>query len=79
MHIIRIGMLPNEQTWDTMRKILRSQICHGNKTVSSQLLWLQVWYLTKNTDIHGLQPDVSIVPHSLVPTILHEFLDSKGH
>ena len=29
--------------------------------------------------IHGLQHDVTIAQCSLVPTILHEFHDSKGH
>ena len=29
--------------------------------------------------IHGLQHDVTIAPHSLVLTMMHEFHDSKGH
>ena len=28
---------------------------------------------------HGLKQDVTIAPHSLVPTILHDFHDSKGY
>ena len=35
--------------------------------------------LHKQQYIHGLKHDIIIVPHSLVPTILHEFHDSKGH
>ena len=35
--------------------------------------------LQKHQNIHGLQHDETIVLHKLVPTILHEFQDSKGH
>ena len=35
--------------------------------------------LQKQQCIYGFKHDVTIAPHSLVPTILHEFHDSKGH
>ena len=35
--------------------------------------------LHKHQYIHGLQQDITIVPCLLVPTILHESHDSKGH
>ena len=36
--------------------------------------------ILQKTTIHSwLQHEVNIVPHSLVPTILHEIHDSKGH
>ena len=35
--------------------------------------------LKKHQYIHGLQHDVTVAPCSSVPTILHEFHDSKGH
>ena len=35
--------------------------------------------LNKHQYIQGLECDVTIAPHSLVPTILHEFYYSKGH
>ena len=35
--------------------------------------------LQKQQYIHGSQHYISIAPHSLVPTILYEFHDSKGH
>ena len=34
--------------------------------------------LQKNSS-HTLKHDVTVSPHSLVPTILHEFHDSKSH
>ena len=37
------------------------------------------WYPTKQQYIHGLQNDITIALCSLVPTILHEFHDPKGH
>ena len=35
--------------------------------------------LQKQQCVYGLKHDITIVPHSLVPTILHEFLVSKDH
>ena len=35
--------------------------------------------LQKQHYIHGLKHDVTIAPHSPVPTILHEFHDFKCH
>ena len=35
--------------------------------------------LQKQQYTHGLKHNVNIAPHSLVPTILHEFHDSKNH
>ena len=35
--------------------------------------------LQKQQYIHVLKHDIIIAQHSLVPTILHEFHDSKGH
>ena len=35
--------------------------------------------LKKQQHVHGLKHDVTIAPHPIAPTILHEVHDSKGH
>ena len=58
---------------------LASQICHSNKNSLKSFTLSTDGVLQKHQHIHGLQHDITIVPCLLVPTILHEFLDSKGH
>ena len=79
MHTVGIGVLYNEQKWDKIWKTLVPQICHSNKNSSKSFTLSADGVLQKHQYIHGLQHDVTIARHSLVPTILHGFHDSKGH
>ena len=79
MQTVGIDMLHSEQNWDNMCKKLAMQLCHSNKNSSKSFNLSADGVLQKYQHIHGLQHDVAIAPHSLVPTILHEFYDSKGH
>ena len=72
-------MLCTEQKWEKMCRKPASQICHGNKSSFKSVIMSVSGILQKQQYVHGLQHDVTIAPHSLVPTILHEFHDSKGH
>ena len=74
MHITSITMLSNEKKWD-----LTSQLHHSNKSSLKSVIMSANGVLQKQQYIHGLKHDVTIVPHSLVPTFLHEFHDSKSH
>ena len=42
MHTIRTSLLHTEQKWKKVCKKVVSQICHGKKVASNQLLCLQV-------------------------------------
>ena len=35
--------------------------------------------LQKHHHVQGLQHDITVAPHSLLPTILHEFHDTNAH
>ena len=52
---------------------------HKNKKSFNSVMNSADGILQKQQYIHGLKHDVIIVPHSLVPVILHEFYNSKGH
>ena len=79
MLTVGIDTLQNEQKWDKTCKTLASKIHHSSKNSSKSFTLSAEGVLQKHQYIHGLQHDVTIAPHSLVPTILHEFYDSKGH
>ena len=79
MHTICIDMLCKEQKQDKMYKNLASQIHHSNKNYLKLFTLSRDGVLQKHQYIHGLEHAVTIAPCALVPTILHEFHDSKGH
>ena len=79
MHTGSTSTLHNEQKQDKMYKILASQICHGNKNSFKSVTISTSIILQKHQYVHGLQHDITIAPHSLVPNMLHEFHGSKGH
>ena len=79
MHTIAVDMLLNEQKQDKMCKKLASQIYCSNKNSSKSFTLSADGVLQKHQCINGLQYDMTIAPCSLIPTILHEFHDSKGH
>ena len=60
-----------------MQKIV-SQLCHGNDSYFKSFIMSVNGILQKQQYIHGLKHNVTIAPHSLVPTFLHEFQDYKG-
>ena len=78
MHAISTTMLCTEQRWDIMCKKLASQLCQSNKG-SFQSVIMSANGILKRQYVHGLRHDVTIAPHSPVPTILHEYHKSKGH
>ena len=49
------------------------------KIVLGQSLLYASGILQKHQYLYGLQNDITMAPHSLVPTTLHEVHDSKGH
>ena len=55
------------------------QTCHGNKSSLLSVTSSASGILQKHQYVHGLQHGVTIAPCSLLPTVLHEFHDSKGH
>ena len=79
MHIIEIDMFYNEQKQNKMCKKLASQIHCRNKNVFKLVILCANGILQRSKYIHGLQHDVAIASHSLIPTTMHEFYDSKGH
>ena len=66
-----------KQTLDKTHYKLALQICHINKNSSKSFALSADGVLQKNQYIHFLQYDITIVPSSLLPTILHEFHDLK--
>ena len=74
-----IDMLHNEQRQDIMSKMLALQICHGSKNSSKSFTLFADGVLQKHWCVHCLQHDITIAPHSLVPTLLYEFHEPKGH
>ena len=77
VHTISISMFCTEQKWDKTCKKLVSQICHGNRSNFKSVTMYVGGILQKHQYVHGLQHDITAVPHSLVPTTLHDFHDSK--
>ena len=66
----------NGTTWI---KKLAWKIHHSNKNSSSSLTLSAYGALQKHQYVHDLQHDVTIAQCLLIPTILHEFHDFKGH
>ena len=79
IHNISTSMLHTEHMWDKMCGKLSSHICLGNKSNFKPVIMSASGILQQQEYFHGLKHDVTIASHSLVPTILHEFHDSKGH
>ena len=79
MHTLITSMLCSEQKQDKMCGKLALQIHHGNKSSFKSVTMSKSGILQKHQYDHGLEHDIIIAPCSLVPTILHEFHDSKGH
>ena len=78
-HTISTTMLYIEQKWDIMCRKLVSQLCHSKKSSFKSVIIIASGILQKHQYLHGLKHDVTIAACSLVPTILHQFHDSKGH
>ena len=79
MHTVSITMLHTEQWWNITYKKLVSQLCHSIKSSFKSVKMSENGILQKQQNMHGLKHDITVAPCSLVPTILHEFNDSKGH
>ena len=79
MHNVSTSMLHTEGKWDKTCRKLVSQIYYGNKSRFKSVIMSTSGILQKHQYVHSLQHDVTVAPHSLVPTFLHEFHDSKGH
>ena len=52
---------------------------HKDKNTFNLVMIFPDGLLQKQQYAHGLKYDVIIAPHSMVPVILHEFHNSKGH
>ena len=52
---------------------------HDNKNSFKSVIMFASGILLKQQYVHHFQCDITIAPHLLIPTILHEFHDSKGH
>ena len=78
MHTISTTMLCTKQMQDITCKKLASQLHCSNKGSFKLVIMSANGILQKQQYFYGLKHDVTIAPHSLVPTILHEFHDSKG-
>ena len=72
-------MFSTEQKWDIMCRKLAPQLHHGNNSNFQSAILSVNGILQKNQYIHGLKHDITIAPNSLLPNVLHEFHDSKGH
>ena len=79
MHTISTTMLQTEQKWNMPGKKLASKLCHSKKSSFKSVIMSTNGILQKQQYTHGLKHDITIAPYSLVPTILYELHDSKGH
>ena len=79
MHILDSNILHAEQRWEITCKNLTLQFNSGNKNTSNMVVISADSTLQKQQCIHGLKHDVTIAPCSIVPIVLHEFHNCKGH
>ena len=71
--------LCDDQKKDTSCRTLAAQSQYKNKNSFNSVMISPDGFLQKQQYIHGLKHDIVIALHSIVPTILHEFHNSKGH
>ena len=67
------------QRWDITCEQLASQSCHSNKNTLKTAVISANGMVQKQQYVHGLKYDVTIAPHSIIPIILLEFHNCKGH
>ena len=77
MYTLSIATHCNEKKCDKICKQLASHLCHSKKNSFKSVTMSESAILQKHQYVHALQYDITIAPCSLVPTILHEFHDSK--
>ena len=73
------NVLHTEQIQATTCIKLASQLHHNSKGKQPSVVMSTKGLLQKHQYIHVLQHDITMASHSLMPIILKEFHDSKGH
>ena len=68
-----------EQKKDINFRNLAAQSHCKNRNSFNSVMISDDGLLQKQQYVHGLKHDVIIAPHSIIPIILHEFHNSKGH
>ena len=80
MYTLSTMMLCTEPTWNITCKKLASQLYHSKKVSNrNKSVIIPANGILKQQYVLGLKHDITIVPHSVIPTTLHEFHDSKGY
>ena len=67
------------QKKDIRYRNLVAQLHHKDKNTFNPVMISSDGLLQKQHYVHRLKYDVTIAPHSVVPVILYEFHNSKGH
>ena len=74
-----VDKLCTKQKEDIHFRNLAAQSHHKNKNTFNRIMISPYGLLQNQQYVHGLKYDVTVVPHSVLPVILCQFHNSKGH